>query len=60
MENIRRNIQETKDKKDVERLVAAVQQECYWDDRDVEVWDEINAGKIDWSGEQINATKRKR
>ena len=47
-------------KEDVERLVAAVQQECYWDDRDVEVWDEINAGKIDWSGEQINATKRKR
>ena len=47
-------------KEDVERLVAAVQQECYWDDRDVETWDEINAGKIDWSGEQINATKRKR
>ena len=35
---------------DVERLVAAVQQECYWDDRDVETWDEINSGKIDWSG----------
>ena len=47
-------------KQDVERLIAAVQQECYWDDRDAEVWDEINAGKIDWSGEQINATKRKR
>ena len=27
-------------KEDVERLVAAVQQECYWDDRDVETWDE--------------------
>ena len=26
---------------DVERL-AAVQQECYWDDRDVETWDAIN------------------
>ena len=47
-------------KQDIERLIAAVQQECFWDDRDVEVWDEINAGKIDWSGEQINATKRKR
>ena len=47
-------------KLDVERLIAAVQSECYWDERDVEVWDEINAGKIDWSGEQPNATKRKR
>ena len=47
-------------KLDVERLIAAVQSECYWDDRDVEVWDEINAGKIDCSGEQPNATKRKR
>ena len=37
-------------KEDVERLVAAVQQECYWDDRDVETWDAINSGKIDWSG----------
>ncbi len=47
-------------KEDVEILIAAVQSECYWDDRDVEVWDEINAGKLDWSGERINATKRKR
>lgn len=39
------------DKEDVERLVAAVQQECYWDDRDVETWDTINSGKIDWSGD---------
>jgi|TARA_B100000959_G_C14746003_1_gene527133 hypothetical protein len=38
-------------KEDVERLIAAVQQECYWDDRDVETWDEINSGKIDWSGD---------
>ena len=37
-------------KEAVERLVAAVQQECYWDDRDVETWDEIQTGKIDWSG----------
>ena len=37
-------------KEDVERLVAAVQQECYWDDRDMETWDEIQTGKIDWSG----------
>ena len=38
-------------KEDVERLVAAVQQECYWDERDVETWDKINSGKIDWSGD---------
>ena len=38
-------------KEDVERLIATVQQECYWDDRDVETWDEINSGKIDWSGD---------
>ena len=38
-------------KEDVERLIAAVQQECYWDDRDVETWNEINSGKIDWSGD---------
>ena len=37
-------------KEDVERLIAAVQQECYWDNRDVETWDTINSGKIDWSG----------
>ena len=42
---------------DVERLVAAVQQECYWDDRDVETWVEIQTGKIDWSGNV--RTKRK-
>jgi len=38
-------------KEDVERLVAAVQQECYWDERDVETWDKIQTGKIDWSGD---------
>ena len=37
-------------KEDVERLIVGVQQECYWDDRDVETWDKINSGKIDWSG----------
>ena len=38
-------------KEDVERLIAGVQQECYWDDRDVETFDAINSGKIDWSGD---------
>ncbi len=35
---------------DVDRLIAAMQQEIYWDDRDIETWDEINSGKIDWTG----------
>ena len=39
------------DKDDVERLIAGVQQEHYWDKRDVETWDAINSGKIDWSGD---------
>ena len=38
-------------KDDVERLIAGVQQEHYWDKRDVETWDAINSGKIDWSGD---------
>ena len=37
-------------KEDVELLVAVIQQECYWDDRDSETFDAINSGKIDWSG----------
>ena len=47
-------------KEDVERLVAAVQQECYWDDRDVETWDAINSGKIDWSGNARSKRKPRR
>ena len=39
------------DKEDVERLIAGVQQEHYWDKRDVETWDKIQTGKIDWSGD---------
>ena len=37
-------------KEDVEYLIAGIQQECYWDDRDIKTWDAINSGKIDWSG----------
>ena len=37
-------------KKDVEYLIAGIQQECYWTERDVETFDAINSGKIDWSG----------
>ena len=37
-------------KKNVERLIAAVQQECEWDETDIKTWDLIQEGKIDWSG----------
>ena len=37
-------------KEDVEYLISGIQQDCYWNDRDVETWDAINSGKIDWSG----------
>ncbi len=47
-------------KEDVERLIAAVQSECYWDDKDIEVWDEINSGRMDWSGERLNGQRRKK
>ena len=40
---------------DVDRLIAAMQQEIYWDQRDIETYDEIATGKIDWTG---NVTKK--
>ena len=46
------------DKKDVERLIAGVQQEHYWNKRDVETWDAINSGKIDWSGERVRSKRK--
>ena len=46
-------------KEDVELLVAAIQQECYWDDRDSETFDAINSGKIDWSG-NVRSKRRTR
>ena len=41
---------------DVERLIAAMQQEIYWDQRAIDTWDEIQTGKIDWTGN--GATKK--
>ena len=46
------------DKDDVERLIAGVQQEHYWNKRDVETWDAINSGKIDWSGERVRSKRK--
>ena len=39
------------DKKDVNRLIAAIQQELQWDDRDVRTSEAIEKGEIDWSGD---------
>lgn len=37
-------------KKDVDRLVAAIQQDLYWDEKDIRTFDAIMKGKISWSG----------
>ena len=42
----------------VERLIAAVQQDLMWDDTDIKTWDAIQSGHIDWSG-QIKIPKKK-
>ena len=44
---------------DVEWLIAGIQQECFWDDRDVQTFDAINSGKIDWSG-NVRSKRRTR
>ena len=46
-------------KEDVQWLIAGIQQECFWTDRDVETWDAINSGKIDWSGD-VRSKRRPR
>ena len=46
-------------REDVEWLIAGIQQECYWTDRDVETFDAINSGKIDWSG-NVRSKRRTR
>ncbi len=46
-------------KEDVEWLIAGIQQECYWTDRDMETFDAINSGKIDWSGD-VRSKRRPR
>lgn len=43
-------------KKDVERLIAAIQQELKWNEKDIRTFDAIMKGKITWSGK---ASKQK-
>ena len=47
------------DREDVEFLIAGIQQECQWTERDVETFDAINSGKIDWSG-NVRSKRRTR
>lgn len=37
-------------KKDVDRLIAAIQQESKWDEKDIRTFDAINKGEITWTG----------
>jgi len=37
-------------KKDVERLIVAIQQEIKWDEKDIRTFDAINRGEISWTG----------
>jgi hypothetical protein len=48
------------DKEDVEWLIAAIQQECVWDERDQETFQAIQDGKIDWSGERVRINRKPR
>lgn len=43
-------------KKDVERLIAAIQQELKWDEKDIRTFDAINKGIITWTG-KVNTQK---
>jgi hypothetical protein len=46
-------------KEDVELLIAAVQQECEWTERDTQTFDAIQNKKIDWSGD-VRSKRRTR
>ncbi len=48
------------DKEDVEWLIAAIQQESVWDERDQETFQAIQDGKIDWSGERVRINRKPR
>jgi|TARA_R110001599_G_scaffold96196_1_gene248905 hypothetical protein len=45
--------------KDVERLIAAIQQELEWDTKDIATFLKIQQGNIDWSGD-VRSKRRTR
>ena len=50
---------QTKTQKDVERLIAAIQQELEWDKKDIATYTKIEKGIIDWSGD-VRSKRRPR
>ena len=51
--------QQTKSQKDVELLIAAIQQELEWDKKDIATFIKIQQGKLDWSGD-VRSKRRTR
>ena len=47
------------DKQDVEYLIAGIQQEVMWEERDHRTFEAIQQGKIDWSGD-VRSKRRTR
>ena len=45
--------------RNVERLIAAIQQDLPWDTKDIETFLKIEQGKIDWSG-NVRSKRRTR
>ena len=50
---------QTQTQKDVERLIAAIQQELEWDKKDIATHLKIQKGIIDWSGD-VRSKRRTR
>ena len=50
---------QTPEQKAVERLIAAIQQDLEWDDKDLATFTKIQQGIIDWSGD-VRSKRRTR
>ena len=50
---------QTQIQKDVDRLIAAIQQELEWDKKDIATYTKIEQGIIDWSGD-VRSKRRTR
>ena len=50
---------QTPEQKAVERLIAAIQQDLEWDDKDLATFTKIQQGYLDWSGD-VRSKRRTR
>ena len=50
---------QTPEQKAVERLIAAIQQDLKWDDKDLATFTKIQHGYLDWSGD-VRSKRRTR